>query len=415
MTKHKILHSDSDESTTLNSKLSSQVEEFAKDFSPSEGTLLVMEDSRTGAIYCECHVRARKLIDLGTIDVPLDPDDQPEYRANRDIVEDNNAYERMRDDARLGRSFSNLVAEYESSADDTKRLKVIGGQHRFEAIRHALDDSVDEYHGVKVYFDLDTDQRLDVQLISNTNIAVSPDLLDRMYETVSGPELRDWCQEAGLLQENTDFADKRGKGRPITVRAARTFIMNYFAGVGIAPKTFSQTKTTPFLAKTGLNDTEWAALKKEMPALWNDEKLKKAGKEYAKLIEAQRDSFDEGINPDSADKANNYAVLSAWAFTAGLLSKNAARLKRHYGLKNSKNTDPLNAAMLAKGRHRTDADNYRGLGYRTDAKERGRFVELFYAQTEKGDGIRKALIDVAIKRYHAKQAMLEAQQAEEKL
>ena len=45
-------------------------------------------------------------------------------------------------------------------------IKVIGGQHRFEAIRFALENSADVLHGVKVYFALDMPQRLDVQLIS---------------------------------------------------------------------------------------------------------------------------------------------------------------------------------------------------------------------------------------------------------
>ena len=45
-------------------------------------------------------------------------------------------------------------------------IKVIGGQHRFEAIRFALENSADVLHGVKVYFALDMPRRLDVQLIS---------------------------------------------------------------------------------------------------------------------------------------------------------------------------------------------------------------------------------------------------------
>jgi hypothetical protein len=77
-------------------------------------------------------------------------------------------------------------------------------------------------------------------------------------------------------------------------------------------------------------------------------------------------------------------VLSAWAYVAGVLSGNAKRLARHYALKDQTGRDPLNAAALAKGRHGTDADNYRGLGYRTDAKERRRFAKLFYLQAEKG-------------------------------
>jgi hypothetical protein len=69
---------------------------------------------------------------------------------------------------------------------------------------------------------------------------------------------------------------------------------------------------------------------------------------------------------------------------------------------------------LAKGRHKTDPENYRGLGYRTDAKERGRLVELFYLQAENGSGITPSLIDLAIKKYHAKRAVLEVAEAEGK-
>jgi len=50
---------------------------------------------------------------------------------------------------------------------------------------------------VKVYFGLDSDQRLDVQLISNTVIAVSADLYDRMQETVRGPETAGLVPESG--------------------------------------------------------------------------------------------------------------------------------------------------------------------------------------------------------------------------
>jgi hypothetical protein len=47
-----------------------------------------------------------------------------------------------------------------------------------------------------------------------------------------------------------------------------------------------------------------------------------------------------------------------------------------------------------------------------DPKERGRFVELFHLQTEKGEGITKASVDLAIKKFHAKQAQLEVTEAE---
>lgn len=242
------------------------VEEFIKLCNPLEaGAIHLLADRRTGAIFCECHILASVLLQYGTVDVPLDPEEQPEYRANREIVEDHVAYERMCQDAKGGRSFSNLVVEFRNDADEGGKIEVIGGQHRFEAIAAAKDDNVDELHGIKVYFALDMDQRLDVQLISNTNIAVSNDLLDRMYETSSGPELRTWCQSVGLLDSGQDFADKRGRSTAMTVRAARTFIRNYLLGREIDPNGFQEQITTPIIAKTGYDDAEWNKLKKEHP------------------------------------------------------------------------------------------------------------------------------------------------------
>jgi hypothetical protein len=234
-----------------------------------------------------------------------------------------------------------------------------------------------------------------------------------MQETVRGPELRDWCQKVGLLDQGQDFADKRQRGAPITVRTARTFIINYYAGVEASHADFAKTDTTPVIAKSGEEDKQWEAVRNRKPSIWKDAKLEKAGAEFAALMKAQRNAFkDTKGNADSQEKAMNYAVLSAWAYVAGLLGANEKRLQRHYELKLAKGKDPLNAAALAKGRHKTDSDNYRGLGYRTDAKERGRFVELFNAQAEKGEGINSTLINVAIAKYHAKQATLDVEKAE---
>ncbi len=394
-------------------KLRPLIEQFVAQFEPIERERLhLLTDSCTKAVYVECHVFGSKLIASATTDVPLDPEEQLEYRANREILLDHSAFKAMKKDAAAGRTFSNIVCEFVLDYNSERPLKVIGGQHRFEAIKLAVREHVDELHGIKVYFDLDTEQRLDVQLISNTNIAVSPDLYDRMQETVFGPELRQWCQEVGLLQHGQDFADKRQRGDPVTVRAARTFILNYYSGVNIAARDFDRTETTPSICSSGTEAVEWEELKRNKPRLWTDPRLQRAGGEFARLVQVQRAAFSlgkgkEGPNSDSAHKALNYAVLSAWAYVAGVLHSNSKRLERHFGLANKGPRDPLNAAALAKGRHKTDQDNYRGLGYRTDAKERGRLVELFYLQAEGGEGITKGLIDLAIKKYHAKQANLE--------
>jgi len=401
-----------------------EIEPFANDFlasfSPLEDTIHLLGDTCTGACYCECHMKASRFVELSTVDVPLDPEEQPEYRANRAIVDDHSAFEQMKADALKGRSFSNLVAEYTKAYDPSHPLKIIGGQHRHAAIVTALGAGIDEYHGVKVYFGLDTDQRLDVQLISNTNISVANDLLDRMYETKSGPQLRTWCQSIGLLNLGQDFADKRGYGQPFSVRSARTFILNFIKGVEVGKLPFDATDTTPVLAETGFDAEEWDGLRQRHKDLWSRPDLKIAGEKFSKLIAAQRAYFQRvkprriRLNIDYGEKALNYAVISAWAYTSGLLQGNPTRLQRHYELSNTVGKDPLNAEVLAKARHKTDSDNYRGLGYRTDAKERGRLVELFYAHAEKGGGITKRLVEIAMAKYHAKQAQLEVEQVKAK-
>jgi hypothetical protein len=177
---------------------------------------------------------------------------------------------------------------------------------------------------------------------------------------------------------------------------------------------FDTADTTPVICKTGVTDPEWEKLRGSGPTLWKDKKLLDAGRQFARLIDAQRNAFAGKKNQsvDFAEKALNFAVIAAWAFVAGLLQGNDKRRKRHFALADTAGRDPLNAASLAKGRHKTDPENYRGLGYRTDPKERGRFVELFSLQAEKGQGISGGFVDLAIKKYHAKQAALEVKRAE---
>ncbi len=179
------------------------------------------------------------------------------------------------------------------------------------------------------------------------------------------------------------------------------------------PKKFDSTETTPIILRSGVQLDEWEQLKASHQDMWTDADLTKAGQEYALLVKAQRLAFTTSDGKtkagqgDFAEKALNYAVLSAWAFVAGVLTHNKTRLKRHFDLRKASGKDPLNAAALAKGRHKTDPENYRGLGYRTDAKERSRLAELFFLQAEDGKLITATKIDLAIKKYHAKEATLE--------
>lgn len=396
------------------------IEAFDESMSPLESDyLLVLKDEFTGAAFCECHLRAGNLIKSGTTDVPLDPENAPEYRANRELATSHAAFERMKQDAVEGRVFSNLVCEYRQEA--SKPLEVIGGQHRFDAISEAFANGVDQFHGLKVYFSLTNEQRLDVQVISNTNITVPADLLDRMFATIEGTDLRQWCQRVGLLDKGQDFADKNKRDGPITVKEARTLIVNYFMGREVGSANFENRDTTPKVVKSGTRSPiEWASVLKSNPDLWDDAGLKKAGKEFAKLVESQLAYFWDAATEkyegkaDQRHKAKNMALLSAWSFVSGALSDNSARLKRHYLLSEAKR-EPLRSDLLAKGRHQTDADNYRGLGFRTDPKERGRFAQLFWLQAEKGGGFTTKMVDSAIKGYEAKKAQIEYQKSKDSM
>ncbi len=220
------------------------------------------------------------------------------------------------------------------------------------------------------------------------------------------------------LEPGQDFSDSYERGGSLSVKMARTFVTNYFKGERVSTKDFNLTDTTPVVCPTGTSDPEWEKLKTDNPDLWTHSKLLEAAKEFSGLVNAQRNSFkgkqSPKPKPDYPEKALNVAVLSAWAYTAGVLQGNATRLKRHFNIRTATGKDPLNADALAKGRHKTDPQNYRGLGYRTDPQERGRFVERFYLQAEEGSGITPSAIDIAIKQFHVKQAQLDVLKAKAK-
>jgi hypothetical protein len=403
------------------SELDESVLAFCNEFDPLErSSIIVMVDDLTGAAFTECHVSAHVIVEKGTTDVPLDPDQSPEYRANREVVTSHAAFETMQEDALNGRKFSNIVCEY--SPSKAKTLEVIGGQHRFKAIALAVESDVKVHHGLKVYFNLNKEQRLDVQVISNTNISVPADLLDRMFATIEGTDLREWCQKTGLLEKGKDFADKNKRGDHMTVKEARTFIVNYFLGREVSSDKFESLDTTPQVVESGQRNPKiWTEIKDKHPNLWDDAGLLRAGKEFAALIRAQiehhRDPTSKKLKgkPDQVYKTKNIALLAAWAFVAGVLQTNPTRLERHYGLKNSKSKDPLRADLLIKGRHHTDSESYRGLGFRSDPKERGRFTQLFWLQAEKGAGFTSGMIDSAIKGYEAKRAQIAYEESKSKL
>jgi hypothetical protein len=397
--------------------LQASLDEFKWTAKPIETEIPVFKDNRTGARFCECHLLASVFVPLSTTDAPLDPAKQAEYKANRALVVDHEAFARMKSDAKQKRHFSNLVAEFRTDFDPYHPIKIIGGQHRFRAIADALEGGVDEIHGLKVYMTLTTVQRQDVMLISNTNIEVSGDLYDRMQETAKGPALRTWCQQVGFLSDKQDFTDRLKRGGAINVQLVHTFITNFYRGKKVDPAEFANVETAPVKCPRGKHDPAWDSLTKEYPNMLSDVGLRTAATEFNALARSQRAAFvgrSRKHKLDWPDKAISVAVLSAWAYVAGVLQKNDVRLQRLYALKNTQGRDPLNAEALMKGRHHTDPETYRGLGARSNPRELGCLAELFFYHAENAKGITKLTIDVAMSQYFAKQSVLEAKRQRDK-
>src|SRR3990172_5587862 len=179
----------------------------------------------------------------------------------------------MEQDALNGRSFEDMVVEYDTSYRIKKPLIVYGGQHRLRAIEKAKDVKGSVFHGVRVYFDLSREQKVEIATVNNTAIAVPNDLLDRMREQLLGSDLRDWCQQVGLLGRGDDFADRRSPEIP-TVRIARTLLVNFYMGKEAPEDSFHQ----PILCKSGGVDDDYMKVRDRIT--WSDPALLKMGKEF---------------------------------------------------------------------------------------------------------------------------------------
>jgi hypothetical protein len=397
-----------------------QAEKFLRKFKTTEVdnglTPLLHLDQKSNAYYVVCHLPARVIIANADTDAVLDPDESDEYKFNRNIYTDTFAYRLMERDAGEKRTFEDIVVEYDLSYRPNLPLKIFGGQHRVNAIREAGKKHQNVSHGVRVYFDLDRSQKLDIATVNNTSIAVSNDLLDRMQEDVLGAELRSWCQSIGLLKANQNFADKRSPEGVPTVRIVRSVLVNFYEGI----RNKTAESHNPIVCASGPGiDKHYQALRRRID--WSDAALSKTGEEFARLHLSQRKKVlgrNENNFIEFANKAIHPAVASAWAYASGLLQDDVSALAVHYGLPDSvadeKPDDPLNATALLHARLKgVDPDSYRGLGARISGGELGRMLEVFLLQATKATrrGITPKLANAAIQSYEAKKAHAAAEWA----
>ena len=388
-----------------------QVVQLAKDFldeflcfeNKQETKVVLHKDEKSMAFYLTCHLNGNDLGDNCDLGATIDTDDENEsYKLNRDVLENKPAFIEMVNDALNGRSFEDIVLEYDYSYREDLPLKVYGGQHRIKAIKEALENDVNVVHGVRVYFDLTKQQKVEIALINNTSIVVSNDLLDRMSEQLVGPELREWCQQVGLLKSNQDFADRRDAVIP-TVRIARTLVLNFIEGMNGSMTVVNE----PIVAVSGGYDENYEELRKNID--WNDERLAVMGKEFCKLHTAQRETVNNRKTDKAAEfsrKAMSLTIVASWSFAAGLFQNENNHLDILYNIPNAVKPpkDPLNAKALATAKHKGhDPDNYRGLGTRTNPRELGRMLEVFIIMATKNKPqIDVKLANAAIGSYEAK-------------
>lgn len=333
MKKTNIIFPDSLKPSSAIKKL---IQDFIKGFSIYEiknGSCLVLNfDKKSNTYYLICHLNSSELSNNADLEATLEKDDEEDaiYKLNREITEDESAFIAMQSDSENGRSFEDMVIEYDKSYRPTKPLKVYGGQHRIRAISNSLDHNKDIYHGVRVYFNLDKNQKVEIATINNTSIAVSNDLLDRMREQLLGTELREWCQKVGLLDKDQDFSDRKSPEVP-TVRIVRTLLINFHLGTNMQLENFHQ----PIIAKSGGIDEKYLEIRKVID--WGNEKLLKMGKEFATLHKVQRKTVIERNEDNLSEfsrKVLSLAVVSSWSYASGLFQNYPDLLNVLYNLPN---------------------------------------------------------------------------------
>ena len=386
-----------DKNATENQEVKDAVKTFLNNVDTAEKEnnipVFIYQDGVKNSYYIRCAISADTMSRVISLDARLDPQGGETFRGNRELLLRHNTFLRMKADAENKREFSDIIAEYVTSYIPEKPLKVWGGQHRSKAIIDVyLKKKVSRYHGFRIYFCLSKQQRTELAMISNTNIAVSNDIFDRqLEETFMGPYLRRWCTRVGLLKPDEDFPDVGSHSERISTQIARSFVVNYFKGKHRGDRLdggqLDKTSYDPYLCQSGIIlDEEYRKLTEEMGSkLWSDKGLLEAGKAFAGLHQAQY----EAIKNSKTDyknfrlKALIPSVSSAWSYVAGLLQSHPARLQVHLTVPQPPKgvPDPLNAAEMAKFRYYQDFDTNPGLGTRSTLKDRQRMAQVFLART----------------------------------
>ena len=231
--------------------------------------------------------------------------------------------------------------------------------------------------------------------------------------------LREFCYKVDMLDEGEDFGDKKRFEEDFspTVRMVRSFIVNFYHGFEYT-NDIDKDAIKPYLCNSGrqqIDQKYYSIFKKYKNTGFGDEKLIEAGKMFTKLHDAQfkkADSIQGSSKKTYKIKAYSLAVITSWAFAAGVLQRVPKRLEKLYSLPDlSGNDDPLNAKAMSKAKHKMDSDTYRGLGTRNDEKERGRLLHLFlgYSNSTKPK-ITEQMCNASISIFHSNDDVIKAEE-----
>ncbi|MEE9455694.1 MAG: HNH endonuclease signature motif containing protein [bacterium] len=399
--------------------------------------LILLQDGVNKAFYTECHLKAVTLAELLDLEAILNPDEvegeeDELYKFNRELVINTAVYHKMEIDAQNGRPFSDLVIEWCKRYRRDKPLKVLGGQHRAKAIIAAVENNfeTERYHGIRVFFGLNKEQRSQISLISNTNIAIPKPLLDRIGEHSLGPRSREFCQKMGILKTGQDFADRQVGDDRFTVQLLRCLIVNFCRGLNFEGDVDKDLHEGVRVVSTGSEtpDQYYLQIIYDKKNIWEEKNIIELGTKYAELHNAQLNSCLNAPDDKKELKRVSFkykvftpAVTAAWAYVSGLLSRDKARLTRHYSLPQvydkEISKDPLNSIDLSQYRHETyDEPGYRGVGTRQNPVDLQRLVEIFLAQSQETfmGSISKELINLAVELREDKFREKEKKVAEER-
>jgi hypothetical protein len=364
--------------------------------------VIIFQDGASSAYYIKASLLASDAAKLCDLNAKLDVTSTDSYKTNRELYLKHMTYKRMATDAIKGREFNDIIVEYILEYAPETPLKVWGGQHRIKAISGAYTKS-NRYHGFRIYFNLNKVQRTEIALVSNTNISVSNDTFDRMIEeTIFGGVLREWCQKVGFLDrdEKEDFPDIGSRSEKISVKKARSFVVNFYLGQergrDLKASELDRNVYEPYLVETGVQtgadkeiiaDPVYEKIMEQQNIL-NDDALLKAGQRFFALHNAQYRAVSDPKT--SVKKIKGYknkafveSVLCGWSYVAGLLQSHPERLDNHYRIPKTsgKIPDPLNAEEMSKYKHDKDEATYRGLGTRSALRDRQRVAQLFLAKS----------------------------------